>query len=163
MALTRLGTNAITSVPSSAITALPAGVGGKVLQQITSVYGTATSTTSSSFVTTNLSASITPSSTSNKILIIFNINSISVNDISTGAGISLFRDSTEIFSTEEYCAYNDGSSVNYSNAGASYLDTPSSTSSINYNLKFKRNLGSGTISIHANNRGSSITLMEIAG
>ena len=47
----------------SAITALPAGVGGKVLQVVTATDGTALSSSSTSYIDTGLSASITPSST----------------------------------------------------------------------------------------------------
>ena len=46
-----------------------AGTGfGKVLQIIQGTHSTAVSTTSSTYVTTNLTASITPSSSSNKVL-----------------------------------------------------------------------------------------------
>ena len=68
MSITRLGTNAIISVPSSAITALPAGVGGKVVQVVIGTTEASGTTTSATFASTGLSASITPSSTSIKFL-----------------------------------------------------------------------------------------------
>jgi hypothetical protein len=64
MALITLGANAIT--------ALPSGVGGKVLQVVTATDLTQRSTTSTSFVTGSnaLSVAITPSSASNKIYLV---------------------------------------------------------------------------------------------
>ena len=164
---TSSGSGTITIGQSGETVTIPSGVTmsgmGKVLQVVFNSYSTGTSTTSSTFVTTNLSASITPSSTSSKILVIFNINSISANATGTSAAISLFRDSTQIYSPEEYVVYNNSASSNYSNSGGNYLDSPASISSINYNLQFKRSLGAGTVEIHTNSKTSSITLMEIAG
>lgn len=96
MALTRLGTNAITSVPSSAITALPAGVGGKVLQV---VQGTSSTQFFVSNINNNLrhyptsnklTVSITPSSASSKII----VNAIATvrvdkNAVTGDAGVAL--------------------------------------------------------------------------
>ena len=55
----------------NAVTTLPAGVGGKVLQVVTATDNTQRSTTSTSFVTgsNTLSVDITPSATSCKIFI----------------------------------------------------------------------------------------------
>ena len=65
MALIKLNNQSISSV-----TALPAGVGGKVLQVVTATIQTQQESTSASFVDiTGLSVSITPSSTSSKIFV----------------------------------------------------------------------------------------------
>ena len=54
----------------SSITALPAAIStGKVLQAVTFTYSTQESTSSTSFVASSVTASITPSSSSNKVLI----------------------------------------------------------------------------------------------
>ena len=49
---------------------------GKVLQVVQGTYATQASTTGTTYVTTNLSASITPSSTSNKVLVTGLVNSV---------------------------------------------------------------------------------------
>ena len=82
MAITRLGgANAITGTLPAAnindtsignITALPAGVGGKVLQVVHSSTSTSASTSATTLIDTGLSGTITPSSTSSKILVIVN-------------------------------------------------------------------------------------------
>ena len=53
--------------------AAPAG-GGKVLQVINATYGTVVTTASNTYQDTNLSASITPSSASSKVLVLINQN-----------------------------------------------------------------------------------------
>ena len=55
----------------SAITALPAAITtGKVLQAVTATHSTAVTVTGTTFTSSGLAASITPASTSNKILIL---------------------------------------------------------------------------------------------
>ena len=64
MALSKIdGTNLITGLPA-----------GSVLQVAQSSLTSEVSTSSASFVTSGLSATLTPSSTSNKILILLNSN-----------------------------------------------------------------------------------------
>ena len=65
MSITKLNNRSLT-----AVTALPSGVGGKVLQVVTGTYATSATTSSGTFSSTGLSASITPSSVSSKILIL---------------------------------------------------------------------------------------------
>jgi hypothetical protein len=63
MAIITLNNNSLSSV-----TSLPAAIAtGKVLQVVTSTNSTNINTTGGSFVTTNHSLSITPSSSSNKV------------------------------------------------------------------------------------------------
>ena len=59
----------------SAITALPAAIStGKVLQVVQASFeSSATSTTSTSFVATGLDVSITPSSSSSKVLVRYDL------------------------------------------------------------------------------------------
>ncbi len=148
----------------SAITGLPAGVGGKVLQVVqgTTTGGTAeTDTTSSSYVATNLSVDITPSSSSSKIFVTV---TGSIDNQASGRvpRVTIFRDSTAIDS-------NDGLSVSYSQTDRticpcsfSKLDSPSTTSQITYKVYVK----SGTSNNVRFGEGSSeqlITAFEIAG
>ena len=76
MALTKINNNTL-----SAVTTLPAAIAtGKVLQVVETRLTTVLSTTSSSWAaTTGLNASITPSSTSNKVLILLNPTLSSAN------------------------------------------------------------------------------------
>ena len=182
MAITRLGgANAITgTIPQGnianaslgAVTSLPAAITtGKVLQ-IQSTQGiNEFSSTSSSFVdVTGLSLTITPASSSNKILLVSNIN------VYVAAASSYFALRWER-------AISGGSTTNlghgtYGNSfarsldvhdfwggvGMTYLDTPSTTSEITYQVQGTNTGGSGNFQFSPNNSSSSnIMALEIAG
>ena len=150
---------------------LASGVGGKVLQVVTSSYSTSQSYSSGTYVDSGLSASITPSSTSSKVLIFTVHNGVGQdqNDSSLrGVKIKLFRDGTELdILTKQHGDTRSGSSATFNitdGAGScSYLDSPSSTSSITYKTQIGNNNGVGTCYAQTDGARSSITLMEIAG
>jgi len=184
MALTRLGTNAITSVPSSAITALPAGLGGKVLQVVSATKTSDQSTNSTSYVdVTGLTLTITPSSTSNKILIVVCVNNIG-NTAGSGSNVKLLRDSTVVTKntsgaqSDTFEAFGNGGGGGMgagsddrkiSHAIISHLDTPSSISSLVYKVQMRSSNSANTSTLNrwALNTDiasvSTITAYEIAG
>ena len=136
---------------------------GAVLQVVHGSTNTQTVTSSTSYVATTLAASITPSSTSSKIAIMFSSTGIWTQATTTSVNLALFRDSTELFVPQVYISYVTASTDNQNCVSGSWLDTPSSASAISYNLQFKRQSGSTNVSIQQNNSRSTITLMEIAG
>ena len=103
MSITINGNGTITGytppVADGSITAakLASGVGGKVLQVVsTTKTDPATNTTSGSWTDiSGLSVAITPSSTSNKIFIILSIGSVSSNG-GISVGFKLLRGSTSV-------------------------------------------------------------------
>jgi len=177
MAITRLGgATAITgTIPQGnianaslgAVTALPAAIStGKVLQVVSASKTDTTSTTSSSYTDiTGMSVSITPSSTSNKIFTLFDIN-LSTSSTGRNDFVRLMRDSTAIVDPINYWRLSDTTFIY--NACGSFLDTPSSTSSLTFKLQWLSEGGSNTV--YLNRRGdnslrratSTITVMEIA-
>jgi hypothetical protein len=130
------------------------------LQVVTATSTTQTSTTSTSYVATGLSINITPSATSSKIFVI----ATSFID-SEGTGVvprvTLYRDTTEL---------QNGLALNYSSAGRVItpvtlmkLDSPSSTSQLNYKIYLKSSDGN-TVSFNADaTTTGQIVAMEIAG
>ena len=163
MALTKINNNTL-----SAITGLPAGVGGKVLQVVTATDETQRSTTTTSFVTAsnNLSVDITPSATSSKIYVVAHTNCYGANS-NTNIYYTIFRDNTNLGSGADgmlalhkpqyTTSYNTASY----NACMTILDSPSSTSEITYQVYIKPTGGTGYINYH--NGKSVITAYEIAG
>ena len=142
--------------------AAPAG-GGKVLQVVQATTSTSTSTNGSSYIDTTLTATITPSAATSKVLIMtyqsFNLSRASVSD--AGAFTNLVRTSTDILSqpasTLSFGDDNDhkwGLSVNY-------LDSPSTTSATTYKTQMKTGSASHTIYAQQGNTPSVIILMEI--
>lgn len=145
--------------------AAPAG-GGKVLQV---VYGTSTTETtvaSSTFTDTNLSASITPTSSSSTILIFVNqAVKVSGNNSDIGANLRILKGSTEIYSpglmAYIYVASTTGKEIRV-NYPLVYRDSPATTSSITYKTQGRvidpSNSGSSSYQLSAT---SSLLLMEI--
>ena len=139
--------------------AVPAG---KVLQVVSATYNTQQTTTSNSYVTSNLTVSITPSSSSNKILV-FASAVIATSGTATHTGVTLYRNSTNL-STDDSMAHSYGSAGTVRcNIGVHYLDSPSTTSSTSYTIYFKAGSGAHSQYIHVDDSMSVITAIEIAG
>ena len=147
----------------SAITALPAGVGGKVLQVVSAVRSTEITTSSTSYVTTNCTASITPSSSSNKILIQISGSGRQNNDGGT-AKFTVYRDSTDLAAGTPGFSEISVTGGTYIKAPyvITFLDSPSSTSAVAYTLYMKNQTSTTCRACH-NNTNTTVTLMEIAG
>ena len=76
-----------------------AGAGG-VLQVVNATYATQTSSSSSTFADTGSTASITPSSVSNKILVFVNVSGIRKLTNNTWCELRLLKNSTVLFNME---------------------------------------------------------------
>jgi hypothetical protein len=143
----------------------PAG-GGKILQVVQATTTTsASSTSTSAYVDTNLTASITPSSASSKVLVLVT-QSIegyrAGNDVT--AYLNLVRGSTVIFNTGDvgtiYMGQGSGTETVWGgNQPITYLDSPATTASTTYKTRMK--IGGGTVYSQFNNNISSIILMEV--
>ena len=122
------------------------------------------------FTEIGLNANITPSSTSNKIFILytpyFRLHSTN-SDAGVGWGIKRDIGGTEtrVYNTatnyHDYM-YLNGSWFDYRGTNTTfYLDSPSTTSQITYKMEARRY--SGTVTIGQSNGQMLLTLMEIAG
>jgi hypothetical protein len=138
---------------------------GSVIQVVQASYATPTSNSTTTAASTGLTASITPASISNKILVIVNISSIQNNNSGNGVNLSLFRNSTGLYTFGTINGYTNSAIVTVtSGGGTTRLDSPATTSATSYTVYFASNTGSGqVVTVHANNTESTITLMEIAG
>jgi hypothetical protein len=131
-----------------------------VLQVVQTTSTSAPSTTSVSFVTSGLSASITPKFATSKILAMVT---------ATGAGVS--------GSQGKYTLYRGATSLNlglslaqgyYGNIAAQFsiafnlLDSPATTSSTTYTVYFGNDNNNGAVYLGINGSPTIITLMEIA-
>lgn len=147
--------------------ALPAGASLQVVQD---VYSTYTQITSSSYVDTGISQAITPSSSSNKILVIASIqcsNGSGANANETG--FQLVKGSTSIRVYERpifvWNQGNDNTAVD-ANISLVFLDSPSTTSATTYKVQAKTSAGTMRVNDYATANGngcSTLTLVEIAG
>ena len=148
--------------------ALPAG---SVLQVVNATYATQTSNSTSTYITTGLTASITPRSTSSKILVFANIVGIfkSNSFATTGIVLRLYRGASSIIGFEDIAGY---TGTTLSNAPGScsttYLDSPATTSATTYTVYFASSLNTASVTVQnylntQANSTSTITLMEIQG
>jgi len=155
---------------------------GKVLQVVNATKSDTNSTTSGTAVTTGLEASITPSATSSKVLVL--VSFAYTADSDSNSVFQLYRDSTAIHLGDAASnrvrasagtLYQQNNAVDIYSASINCLDTPSTTSSITYALYYFRGNTSSSNPIYLNRSYndadtsqykrviSSITLMEIAG
>jgi len=142
---------------------LASGVGGKVLQIVQGTHATQVTTTSSSYVTTNLTASITPSSATSKILVQMTF----LGDTGPGSGdhggdFTIFRNSTDLLTRGGDTYYNNNGLNIGMSVSMNYLDSPNTTSSTSYTAYMKaRDSGTTMKSCHNNSTGT-VVLMEIS-
>jgi hypothetical protein len=176
MAVTIDGTNGIT-FPNSTVQASA----GKVLQVVSTAKTSAFTTSSTSAVdVTGMSVSITPTSASSKVLIIFYVGIVGNSNAGQASQLWLLRNSTQLnigdtagSRTLVTAALGPGS-VNYafSPASITFLDSPATTSATTYKIQLATQSGGGTAcfnqrgddsdSVAYQRSGASITVMEIA-
>ena len=132
------------------------GTNRYVVQVVSVEYGTETTSTSSTLADTGLTASITPSSTSNKILVLVHQSAKALD----GAGrMNLMRDSTSL--EEQYFGESEGGDW-YGVIDVIRLDSPATTSSVTYKTQQRTN-GAGSVGVNSPITDScTMTLMEIA-
>ena len=159
------GTSGLTLDSSTGKASFPSGAtlpAGSVLQVVNGSTSTAVSTTSTAFSDSGLSATITPSSTSSKILV-----SANIPDAHNGATVSLLflnlvRDSTQLIEFVRHGDFCSGVSIVTYGGSTSYLDSPGTTSATTYKVQFKVHTNGGSQQLFLNSGTGTITLMEIA-
>ena len=165
--LAALGTAGQALVVNSTATALEfATVGataGQVIQVLSATDDTARSTSGTSFVTASntLSVTITPSSASNKILILVSTGIFMASDYE--GYLTIYRGSTNIGPANGFALTRDGAVGAMCNAGVNYLDSPNTTSATTYQVRFRTVADGPTMTINRSSTRGSITCMEIKG
>lgn len=135
--------------------------GGKVLQVVQGDYASQTSSSSSTYADTNLTATITPSSATSKILVMYGISWRKTSGAADNAvNFRLFRNATNI-SQRTSMGYNGSAIFNYGYVGSNILDTPATTSAITYKVQFASDNNTASVSVHGSADISTIILMEI--
>ena len=159
--------------------------GGKILQVVstakTDTFSASLAQGARSGDVTGLTASITPSSTSNKVLVIADVNVAHASGSEQPMSATLFRGGSILTGAAGTTAGNRQSVSSFSTVGVSnggnlaiaYLDSPASTSSLTYSVRLSHGSGS-TVTVYVNRLGddsdantsmraaSTITVMEVA-
>ena len=140
--------------------------GGKVLQIVQGSTSTETRSSSNSLIDTTLTASITPSSSSSKVLVTVFQNGCDKSAANSGNQmiLKLLRGSSVITTFGNNVTYTNSAIVNsIGTVGTMYLDSPSTTSATTYKTQFSN--GNNTANVGVQGTGgetSIITLMEIS-
>jgi len=156
------GNNLVTSNGSGVITAAGFGKVGQVVQGSKTAF---TSTTSTSFSATGVKATITPSSTSSKVLVQVSLNGVdSPGGTTRNTSFKIYRDGSLVQAIIDGYGYSSG--MRTGNVSYSMLASPSTTSATEFEVYFAEQGGSGSavgINQYASGTGvsSTIILMEI--
>jgi hypothetical protein len=135
---------------------------GAVVQVKSMSTTTAASTTSSTFQDSNLTLSITPTSASNKILVLATVNGILRAAVLSGVGLQIVRTSTAISIFEKNLMYTDsGGGTFVASSANAYLDSPGTTSATTYKVQFRSVNNSNSVSVQQGNEQSTLILMEV--
>jgi hypothetical protein len=170
-AFSRLGVganNTVLTADSAEATGLkwatPAG-GGKVLQAVYASYSTSASNSTNTYADTGLTASITPTLNTSKVLVIVSQNGVnkSAGNASNRIALRLLRGATALITLGDYFLYNGtaveiiGESISFS-----YLDSPATTSATAYKTQFMnpQNVAAAGVQF-TSSHNSTITLLEI--
>ena len=117
-------------------------------------------TSSTSYVATDLAATITPSATSSKILVIINGN-VDTEAANNQGNFTIYRGSSNVIDVAGFIAPYSASGRMIVPMSITHYDSPSTTNATTYTLYMRSYAGN----IEFNSQGitSTITLMEIKG
>ena len=143
------------SIPKAA---LPTG---SVLQVVSANRSGEQSTTSSSFVDANLSLSITPTSATSKIFVMY--TGSAGNDGTGECYLTLVRNSTNLGNGTQGMMrvwFNGSSGYHFGGFSMSFLDSPATTSATTYKVQFRNQ--ASFVYISGGNSTDTLTAFEIA-
>lgn len=163
--LSKLGTllNSSGQVPAAGLAtgAARANFGaGAVLQVVNATYSTTESNGTGTYADSGLTATITPTSPSSKILVLVSQNGVYGNTAAAGVNMRLMRNASAVCQFAVAQAYSTG--VMLISVSTNYLDSPATTSPVTYKTQFARYTGSGNVTLQGNGDVSTITLIEVA-
>ena len=143
---------------------------GQVIQVVTATDSTERSGTSSTFSlnSSTLTLNITPSAAANKIYITLS-TTVEVDGNNLQGKLTIFRDSTDLGAASNlglgsyYGGYAPDGANSADNITCAILDSPNTTSSITYQIRFRNTNNSSPIYINKYGMKGSITAFEIKG
>ena len=145
--------------------ALPAA--GKILQVVQGTTSTEVISTVTTDTDTTLTANITPSATSSKILVLVEQAGCGKRSGNSWLNLKLLRDTTTITTFCTFAGYTGTTTDNmFGTVSTSFLDTPSTTSQITYKTVMFTGNTPVNLSVQSDAVGaqtSTITLIEVAG
>jgi hypothetical protein len=136
----------------------------KVLQIVTGTTTTSVNNNTTTYADTGLSATITPSSTSSKILVMIFHGGVVKYDGAAASGINfrLLRNSSPIITIDTYVGYTNTTARNQVGSwSATYSDTPASTSAQTYKTQFSNTTNTTGVGVQNSSGLSTMLLVEV--
>lgn len=161
-----VGTNGqVLQADSTAATGLKWGTvggGGKILQVVQGTTTTEVTNNTDTFADTTLSASIIPSATTSRIMILVTQNSCykTNGNASNAHMFRIVRGSTSIWTTQ-FVGWTDSATKLESTYHFSYVDSPSTTSATTYKTQFRNFPNAAGVVVQESTAPSNIILLEI--
>ena len=134
------------------------------MQVVSASTTTSVTNSTNTFADTTLTATITPTLSTSKILVLIaqNGGQKSAGNAGSGIQINVFRGATDLGYITAGGLYDNAAQVFYSMGWSlSYLDSPATTSATTYKTQFKNRVNAASVSIQEGNETSTITLLEI--
>jgi len=134
---------------------------GNVIQVVNATTATIVTNSTNTLANTGLTATITPTSASNKILVMVFQNGCSKTN-NNYLEIQLYRDAGIIHKIGGAAAYTDSAAQNrIGTVGGTFLDSPATTSATTYKTMFMTPANGSGVTVQDNSATSSMILMEV--
>jgi hypothetical protein len=138
----------------------------RVLQVVSANYNTQTANSTTTYADTGLTATITPSSTNSKILVLVSQAGVvkGTGNASSGCDLILLRGATQISQFSYGAGFTNTTTSNFvGNVSCMFLDSPATTSATTYKTQFKNQVAASQVIVQISNGSeSNIVLLEIS-
>jgi hypothetical protein len=140
---------------------------GKIKQVVTATYSTATTIASTTLTDIGLTATITPTASNSKILVLAMMHVEAYRSApQQGVNVALFRGATSIWNAARWFFFdgnNQGVTDLYTTSTLTYVDSPATTSATTYKIQGAAtySTSSGQVVFQVSGTPSTITLLEI--
>ena len=134
----------------------------KVVQIVTNFVNSQVSNSTNVRADTGLTATITPTSASNKILVHIHQQDVSKDTNDTYCVLELFRGATNLFEFSRFAGYSQSNATaNSGTISGIFEDSPNTTSPVTYKTTFLSATNNARVYVQTNNGRSTIMLMEV--
>ncbi len=134
----------------------------RILQVVSFETATLVTSSSTTFVGSGLTLSITPQSTSSKILIM-TVSSIAKTAGNVSNAVNLrMRRGTTVLTSQTAVLFTGTALIQVGTSPMIYLDSPNTTSATTYDVQFANFTAAAQAEHNANGSASSIVLMEVS-
>ena len=136
----------------------------RILQVVSATTTTVANSSSATLADTGLSATITPQSSSSKILVyVTHPQNLKSSDNGFNCfKMSLLRGATEIQTIATVLGFNAQAQELYFSTSSVCLDSPATTSATTYKTQFASRFGAAFVRVQADGSASTIVLMEVS-